>query len=146
MSCRLACKCNQGLHQVWMTKLNSSYAWQPLNDTLVWTSCESTSAAPPPNSLPPPQTLQLSTCRSDSPTNESSGVSLFFFFFDSTIGVPLVFGQILPYTTQPETSYAITYGIRAAFEYLGANPPSSNAQNLTLITLNSDSYVNHPRV
>ncbi len=40
---RLACKCNQGLHQTWMIKLNSSLGWDNLADTLVWTDCASTS-------------------------------------------------------------------------------------------------------
>lgn len=91
----LACKCNQGLHQTWMIKLNSSLGWDNLADTLVWTDCASTSTA---------------------------------------IGVPLVFGQILPFTSQPNISNAITNGIYAAF----GNLASANGQNLTLIPRDSD--------
>lgn len=40
----MACKCNQGLHTTWTTKMNATYGWENLpNNTLEWTTCTSTS-------------------------------------------------------------------------------------------------------
>lgn len=44
IGCRMACKCNQGLHTTWTTKMNATYGWENLpNNTLEWTTCTSTS-------------------------------------------------------------------------------------------------------
>ncbi len=42
--CRMVCKCNQGLHMTWMTKMNATYGWENLpNGTFEWATCTSTS-------------------------------------------------------------------------------------------------------
>jgi hypothetical protein len=75
-----------------MIKLNSSLAWSSVDDTLVWTGCEATSEYVLARHHTFTLTRTMHTC--------GSRVLISHSLSRRAIGVPLVFGQILPFTSR----------------------------------------------